>query len=148
MRTTKYTLVLLLSIGLTACGVSGASEVNTQASGQGSTEPVVINPEPTYPNSIPAPPSDEVPFGYHAEKVPGSIGPQDLQDGLQVCVHLPTANPPQWNGEIVQDDGAGFMIREHLPSGTELNNFPYFGYGLTADPNGIWANVWMTEGSC
>ena len=145
---TKFITILLASALLAACGVSGASEVSTQGSGQGSAEPVVFNPEPTYPNSIPPPPNEGTPFGYHAEKVPGSISPEQLRDGLEVCVHLPTANPPMWEGEIVDDDGAGFMIREHLPSGTELNNFPYFGYGLTADPNGIWANVWMTEGSC
>lgn len=145
---TKFTMLILASALLIACGVSEASEVNTQATPEESTDSVVFRPEPTYPDSIPPPPYGEVPFGYHAEKVPGSISPEDLRDGLLVCVHLPTANPPMWNGEIVDDDGAGFMIREDLPSGTELNNFPYFGYGLTADPNGIWANVWMTEGSC
>ncbi len=125
MRTTKYTLVLLLSITLAACGTSAAEQAETRVSVTDASVAVTPTSEDTTQLAL-----------------------ADVIPPMEVCVHTVDS---EYNAEIIDvysRDGMNFIsLIEHLPGGTEESAPLAAGYQLEPMPE-LQATSWMSFGYC
>lgn len=125
MRTTKYTLVLLLSIALAACGTSAAEQAETRVSVTDASVAVTPTSEDTTQLAL-----------------------ADVTPPMEVCVHTVDS---EYDAEIIDvysRDGMNFIsLIEHLPEGTEESAALAAGYQLEPMLE-LQSTSWMSLGYC